>query len=314
MAAPLPPELLFIEPLSARFPHSCNSFAIWEEDGTWTWIDPGAAGDDNIARMKSELSRLGLPLDRLGRIFITHAHVDHLPAAGVLAREGIVVPIHIHGDALECARDLRALVDTFDFELIPTRFGDESLRARVEKYEMAIFQMGAPFVATSPEATLHDGDRIRIGPFEWECLHTHGHARGHVMLWEASHGLLIAGDVIGYSLAWHSPSSGGAAAYLASVERVAELGVKVLLPAHGAPTEEAAPLVAKMRRKLIEREERIVDALAGGPLRFGELYDRTTEDAERFRAFPYVPITVGHLERLAALGALREADGVIERA
>ena len=61
--AELPPELLALWPLSPAFPSSCNSFAVWEEDGTWTWIDPGAAGEKNLDQSRSERERLGLSLE-----------------------------------------------------------------------------------------------------------------------------------------------------------------------------------------------------------------------------------------------------------
>ncbi len=319
MACPdLPEGLLWIQPLSSYFPHSCNSFAVWEEDGTWTWIDPGAAGEQNLARMRSELARLELPLEKLGRIVITHAHVDHFCAAGMLTEiADKPVPVHCHPDAAECARDLDTLVATFDFDIAQRRLPNEQEQVEgfFKRMRHLIFDTKAPFVAIDPEPTLEDGKELRMGPFSWQCLLTPGHARGHIMLFESAHRTLIAGDVVAHSLAWHSPSSGGATAYLDSVQRVAKLDVALLIPAHGDPVDEPSALIDKMRKKLLTREARILDAVSQGAVGYRELYDQTTGDAGLNRLFPMAPMLEGHLQRLTQLGELREIEsGTFERA
>jgi len=319
MASPeLPKGLLWIEPLSSFFPHSCNSFAVWESDGTWTWIDPGAAGEDNLKRMRSELARLELPLEKLGRIIITHGHVDHFCAAGMLTElADRKVPIHCHPEAAECTRDLDTLISTFDFDIARTRLPDlqQQVDAFVERMTWVIFHSKAPFVAIDPEPTLEDGGELKMGPFAWKCLLTPGHARGHIMLFEPNHRTLIAGDVVAHKLAWHSPSSGGASAYLDSVERIAKLDLALLLPAHGEPADNPQALVKKMRDKLLAREEKVLDAVAKGAVGYRELYNQTTGDPDLIRLFPFAPMLEGHLQRLVELGELRELEShTFERA
>lgn len=312
----LPTGLLWIEPLSPHFPHSCNAYAVWEDDGTWTWIDPGAAGDENLARTRAELDRLGLPLERLGRILVTHPHVDHLSAAGALALQGVRVPVLCHPDAAACARDLDTLVASFDFHLALARLPAERERsaAVLERMRAFIFAGHAPFVATEPEPLLVEGATVATGPFTWTCIHTPGHAPGHVVFHEARHGMLIGGDLIGTSVAWHSPSSGGAHGYLASVERLRALDLALLLPSHGPPSDEPRALVERMRKRLLDREQRILDALASGTSRYADLYDLVNGDPDHVRLFPFAPMLEGHLARLASLGEIHESENVFERA
>lgn len=317
MSAPeLPAGLLWIEPLSPHFPHSCNAYAVWEDDGTWTWIDPGAAGEENLAQTRAELARLGLALEKLGRIVVTHPHVDHLSAAGALAEQGYRVPVLCHPDAAACARDLDALIASFDFELALTRLPAERERstAVLERMRGFIFAGHAPFVATDPEAVLSDGASLATGPFTWTCLHTPGHAPGHLVFHERTHGLLIGGDLIGGSVAWHSPSSGGADGYLASLERLRPLDLAVLLPSHGPPSPAPHAAIEKMRRRLLDREQRILDVLAGGSTEYGSLYDQVNGDPDHVRLFPFAPMLEGHLARLASLGEIHESDNVFARA
>lgn len=311
----LPAELLWLRPLSERFPHSCNSCAIVEADGRWTWIDPGAAGDANLVQTRAQLEHHGLSLDDLSRVIVTHAHSDHLAAAGALLADGYDVPVLCHPDAVASARDLDALIATFDFDLALARFPEQT--ARVERYIRRsiefIFRGPAPFVATHPIGELRDGVVFDCGPFSFECIETPGHAPGHVSLFDRGCGLLIAGDVVGRSLAWHSPSSGGAQQYLDSIDRLGALDIAWLFPSHGEPSDRPGELLSKMRERLLGREEKLIDTIAAGPIPYGQLYDRITDDLHRARLFPYVPMIEGHLRRLASAGEIVETDHVVAR-
>lgn len=312
----LPKELLWIEPLTPKFPSSCNSFAIWEEDGSWTWIDPGAAGDDNLARTRQELDRLDLPLDKLGRIIITHPHVDHVAAAGMVVQWGFEVPILCHPDAVAIAADIDALIRTFDFDLAAARFVDAEAYANgyVTVAKQRIFRGGAPFVATTLTPALESNATLTTGPFEWTCLLASGHCPGHLVFYCAEHRMLISGDMVGHTLSWHSPSSGGATGYLESLARLDDLDIELVLPAHGSPSNDADAMIGKMRSRLLEREAKLLDALAGGSTPYATLYDQVTNDAGKKRLFPYVPIIEGHLNRLKALGQIIEgAPGMFSR-
>ena len=190
----------------------------------------------------------------------------------------------------------------------------EQVEGFFKRMRHVIFDTKAPFVAIDPEPTLDDGKELRMGPFSWQCLLTPGHARGHIMLFEAAHRTLIAGDVVAHSLAWHSPSSGGATAYLDSIERVAKLDLALLIPAHGDPADNPDALIDKMREKLLAREARILDAVSQGAVGYRQLYDQTTGDAGLMRLFPMAPMLEGHLQRLTQLGEVRETEsGTFER-
>jgi glyoxylase-like metal-dependent hydrolase (beta-lactamase superfamily II) len=306
----LPEGLLHLEPLGPTFPSSCNSFAVREDNGSWTWIDPGAGGDANLARTRSELARHGLDLERLGRIVITHPHVDHLGAAGMLRREGVTAPVLCHPDAVPLAATLEAMMASFDFALADARFAvaREEVATYTARIQQIVFHGGAPFVAVDADGSLEDGALFTTGPFRWECLLTPGHCPGHLVLFCREHGLVIAGDLVGQSLAWHSPSSGGAGAYLASLARLAGLPATLLLPAHGEPSDEPAALVERMRERLDERESRLVEALAPGTQPYDVLYAAVMKDPARSRMFPFVPMLEGHLERLKGLGTISEPE------
>lgn len=83
-----------------------------------------------------------------------------------------------------------------------------------------------------PTEVLHGGECIDIGGRCIEVMHTPGHSPGHMCFWEQERGYLYTGDLIykGTLAAWF-PST-DPEAYLQSVEKVAELPVKRVFPAH----------------------------------------------------------------------------------
>ena len=88
------------------------------------------------------------------------------------------------------------------------------------------------FFQGTPARVLHGGECIDIGERRIEVLHTPGHAPGHMCFWEKEKGCLYTGDLVYRDTltAWF-PST-DPRAYWKSLERVAELPVKRIFPAH----------------------------------------------------------------------------------
>jgi len=88
------------------------------------------------------------------------------------------------------------------------------------------------FFQGTPTKVLHGGEYIGLGERSIEILHTPGHAPGHMCFWEEEKGYLYTGDLVykGMVTAWF-PST-NPQAYLQSLEKIAELPVKQVFPAH----------------------------------------------------------------------------------
>ena len=105
----------------------------------------------------------------------------------------------------------------------------------------AAFRGFGQLVAGTPELRpLADGDKLGL----WEVLWTPGHDPGHVCLWRAGDGVLLCGDLLlpdftpNIQPAWDGGDS--LADFLTSLDRVAALPVRLVLPAHGEPFTDAA--------------------------------------------------------------------------
>ncbi len=114
------------------------------------------------------LEALGARNAELHAVWLTHAHFDHVGALAELL-ETVPVPVYLHpADAplLASAADAAA-----------------AWGVRIRQ----------PPLDTRP---LADGDRLTLGAVEAHCLHTPGHAPGHVAIYLAAQGVVLSGDAL----------------------------------------------------------------------------------------------------------------------
>ncbi len=163
---------------------------------------------------------------KIREIWLTHLHPDHVSGANHLKKQrGVRIAAHAI-----TARDLQGLVDV-------DRTFEEN-----ERLELA----GEP------------GWSLRI-------LHTPGHARGHVCVFEEKNGSLITGDLLaGAGTIVIDPPEGHMAAYLDSLRRMQALPVTALFPAHGPVMANAKGKIQEYLDHRMEREKNIVAAWKRG--------------------------------------------------
>jgi glyoxylase-like metal-dependent hydrolase (beta-lactamase superfamily II) len=137
---------------------------------------------------------------------------------------------------------------------------------------------------------LGDGDVVRAGRIELQALHTPGHAADHLSFWLAADRVLFTGDLIlGRGSSMVTYPEGDVAAYLRSLERVAELRPHMLFPGHWDPVADAPAKIEEYRAHRLARERQLVDDLrASGPGTAEELtrrvYGGEVQDEQLLRA------------------------------
>ncbi len=144
-------------------PVMTNTYLIADDQsGEAVVIDPADEGE----RIVAEAERRGW---RIGSIWLTHAHFDHLGGApGVADSCSPEPPVALHA----------------------------------EDYSLWRMQGGAGFfglhVDPGPEPTveLHHNQTLYLGDYSFKVLHAPGHSRGHVMFYNEAENLLFCGDVI----------------------------------------------------------------------------------------------------------------------
>jgi glyoxylase-like metal-dependent hydrolase (beta-lactamase superfamily II) len=170
----------------------------------------------------------------------------------------------------------------------------EGLDALRERY-------GAPLAAARTDAEVPLSDGARLGPLL--ALPTPGHAREHYAF--LADGICFTGDaVLGEGSVFISPDPGSLAGYLQALERLRERELTVLCPGHGPAVWDARKHISQYVEHRLDRERRLLGALAAGRRSSGELLDDAWADVpEPLR--PAAAVTLrAHLDKLAEEGRL----------
>jgi glyoxylase-like metal-dependent hydrolase (beta-lactamase superfamily II) len=148
------------------------------------------------------------------------------------------------------------------------------------------------------------GEGETAGPFR--ALATPGHSADSVcLLWRE--GVCFTGDtVLGTGSVFIAPGEGSLSAYLDSLRRLRALPLSVLCPGHGPYVRDPAAKLDEYIEHRLERERRLVEALAAGLRSQDELLDAAWSDAPaELRYFAGLSLA-SHLEKLAEEGRLPE--------
>ena len=146
-------------------------------------------------------------------------------------------------------------------------------------------------------------DGEEVGPFR--ALGTPGHSADSVCLLFGD--VCFTGDtVLGTGSVFIAPGEGSLSAYLDSLRRLRELDLSVICPGHGPYVWDPAAKLDEYISHRLDRERRLVDALASGLRSRDELLDAVWSEApEELR--PAAALTLAaHLEKLSEEGRLPE--------
>jgi hydroxyacylglutathione hydrolase len=183
-------------------PFAMNAYlAACSETGEAVLIDPGAEVPRVLALCQPE----GFAVKR---ILLTHGHVDHAAGAAE-ARAATGAPVAIHPADLPWLAALPKQA---------AMFGLEGARPLV------------------PDASLADGETVRVGNQAATVIHTPGHCQGSVSLWFEEAGLVFTGDTLFQGSVGRTDLPGGDFDQLAEsiTRRLFPLGDEVrFLPGHG---------------------------------------------------------------------------------
>ena len=159
----------------------------------------------------------------------------------------------------------------------------------------------APLAAGRGPADIELRDGTHVGPFE--VLYAPGHAPDHFAL--IVDGVCFAGDaVLGEGSVFVAPDPGALTGYLAALERLRERDLEVLCPGHGPPIWTPRERLTEYIEHRLDRERRLVTAIAEGRRSTDELLDAAWSDVPAHLR-PLAAVTLAaHLDKLAEEGRL----------
>lgn len=162
---------------------------------------------------------------------------------------------------------------------------------------------GAPVAAARGEVDSVLSDGARFGPLE--AIGTPGHAPDHLSFLAGE--VAFTGDaVLGEGSVFIWPYPGALAEYLKGLERLERRTLSLLCPGHGPLIENPAAKLEEYLAHRLERERRLMAALADGARTVDALLDAAWDDVPP-QLRPAAAWTLGaHLDKLEDDGRLPE--------
>lgn len=270
-------------------------------------VDCGPRMPGAVEALGAGLAALGISWDRITGLLLTHWHMDHAGnAAEVRRRSGCWVAIH-EDDAREnsryhCDPDLMLGDVRFFLSLGAT---EEEAREMVEA-PRAFEGMTEPFPVDRP---LRDGQQLLLNQRSCRVVWTPGHTPGHICLWDEGAGLALVGDhvldPITPNISFLPGAEDPLGDYRGSLQRLAGLSARRLLPAHGGPIEDPLGRIQAIQEHHQQRERAAYEAVAAGA-------ETPAEVARVLFGDDHPPLTwrlalleaLAHIEALVAAGEL----------
>lgn len=165
-----------------------------------TLIDVGAEPENLLERLKKEIA-----LPELALIILTHSHPDHtLALPSLLKVTKAKVALH-----------------------------KQELKSSVKSI------MGFSIPRIKPDILLKGGEKLNLGDFSLQVIHTPGHTPDSICLYQE--GILFSGDTIfaGGNIG-RTDLGGNNKDLLSSIKKLTNLEVEIAYPGHGEPIQKNA--------------------------------------------------------------------------
>ncbi len=278
-----------------------------------TLIDAGIKTEASFEALKKGLETMGVKLQSIERILITHSHIDHCGQAKKLSLL-TGAPIYLHpteyGRTRSIIHSLGILKSILLRNGVPEGFVNqvahyiESAQNMSDSLDEAFF--------------LNDGDIIPFQSMALRTVHCPGHSPGLLCFYWPEKKVLFTGDhllkettpnpvlyIPEYKLPLHYPSLKD---YLNSLEKIEKLDVSLLLPGHGEDIHDVKGLIQKIFSHHKERMNRVLSSLSKGEKTPFEIALELFPDVSSFEIFLGISEAVGHLEILREKGLIKVTE------
>lgn len=189
-------------------------------------IDTGFNRPECLAALKSGMAELRLD-PAYTDVFLTHAHSDHTGNAAALKAMGC---------RLYMSKTDLGVLHRYSWPERKQRMLAEGMPQNVLDTVFA----NNPAVMYAPEyfdaEALGEGDVLRCGGYELECIYTPGHTPGHMCLYSREHKLIFLGDHILFTItpniSFWVEAEDSLGDYLNSLDKIMTYDVEIALPGH----------------------------------------------------------------------------------
>ena len=247
-----------------------NSYILTEPEGKVTIVDPGPRTAETEKDWYDALKGLGLTLQDIHQIVLTHHHPDHLGLSGWMQQMS-GVPVLMSARSQEEADYMWGPGATIA-ERLPEYYRTHGMpeykTVEIKEHMNTFISQITPL----PEVThIADGDTLQMGGKVWIAVETGGHAPGHLSFYAPESREILCGDAVLPQISPNVSLQPGSdpeplQSYMDGLNRLNKLTVERAYPGHRNPftrfTERTAELLAHHEERLAKLSERLQDSPA----------------------------------------------------
>jgi glyoxylase-like metal-dependent hydrolase (beta-lactamase superfamily II) len=296
--------------------NSVNCYLLQGDDG-WTIIDTGLNIPEAQAVWQAAFTALEIAPGDLHRIVLTHVHPDHYGLAGWL-QGWSGAPVWLSPREAELAGRLwqqdnlhEAMFNLFRRAGVPTEV-ERQAEAEAKKVRELTFPHPDRTELLAPLAVLSTGRR------QFKAIQAPGHSDGQLIFYDASDRLLLSGDQVLLKITpnigqWPISEPDPLGRYLASLQELSQLEVRLALPGHRGLITHWAGRLAELQKHHADRLATMLAAVDGAGVTAYEVCHRVfnTRDFTMHEVRFAVAETLAHLEYLVGREQLRREENEV---
>jgi glyoxylase-like metal-dependent hydrolase (beta-lactamase superfamily II) len=288
------------------------------EDDPLTLVDSGPNSGTSFDVLERGLDALGHRIADLGRILVTHQHIDHIGLVRILAaRSGAeVVGLDLLGPLLERYSEEADAEDQFATSTMVRHGVSEEVASALHSVSLAYRGWGA---GASLDRLLREGDTLEFAGRSFEVYFRPGHSATDTVFLDTSRRLLLGGDHLLSAISSNPlisrPRDGGERRralieYIESLRLTREMDIGLVLPGHGDPITDHRELIDRRLALHARRADKIYALIAAEPRSAHQIAQALWGNIALTQAFLTLSEVLGHTDILLADGrVVEEEDG-----
>jgi len=303
---------LFV-PLPDNPLQNLNCFVVKSDKGNLI-IDTGFNRPECEEALRTGLKELEIDINDTV-LYLTHLHSDHVGlAATIMPKNSKIYMGRVDYEYLMTSIKGNHWEDTDDFFRMHG-FPEDKLIELHTKNPARAFQVAGTFDAVK----LEDGEKFRVGDYEFTCIYVPGHTPGNTCLYYEKENLMFLGDHVLFDItpnitAWYGVKD-SLNNYIESLKRIKEYKIVTALPAHrntkGINVYERIEQLLKHHEERLKDTEKIVKMIPNSTAYEIAAYMKWQMRGKNWDEFPIsqrwfaVGETIAHLDYLMAKGIIK---------
>jgi glyoxylase-like metal-dependent hydrolase (beta-lactamase superfamily II) len=285
-----------------------NSYVIKAEERNLI-IDTGWNQEACMNAMNAALKKLRVDI-RETDFFITHLHADHFGLLPNLLTD--TSKVYFNRPDADRFRSGFRWHDFINFARL-NGYPENELQMTLQNHPGLKFRPKEDL----PFHILKEGDTISIGDYLFKCIETPGHTWGHMCLYEPKKKIFVAGDLILNDITpniqlW-SDEWNPLKEYLASLDKVNELDIELVLPGHRGIFKNYKERIRELKHHHQIRLEEVISILQKGSKNAFQVASEMSWDiiCDSWDLFPVsqkwfaTGEAIAHLKYLKEMGIIR---------